>query len=180
MSSKLRFCPACAGPLAESQIAGRGAHPVCASCGFVLWQNLKPCVDALIVRTVDGRAEVLLGRRAIEPNIGLWDTPGGFLNVGDTPESRLIEECRAEVGVNVRLLELIDARTDTFGNIPIVTLFYRCDAEPGEPAPGEVVDRVQWFPLAQLPPLAYPAVQEALRTLRDRLRHEATEGTASS
>jgi ADP-ribose pyrophosphatase YjhB (NUDIX family) len=180
MTPTLRFCPACAGPLAESQIARHGAHPVCASCGFVLWQNLKPCVDALIVRTVKGWIEVLLGRRATEPNIGLWDTPGGFLNVGDTPESRLIEECRAEVGVNVRLLELVDARTDTFSNIPIVTLFYRCDAASGEPAPGEVIDRVQWFPLAQLPPLAYPAVQAALGTLRDRLQHEATEGATSA
>ena len=169
MERELRYCPACAGPLELRELSDQGRHPACTRCGFILWQNLKPCVDALIVRGAGRDAEVLLGRRAIEPSKRLWDTPGGFLNVADTPEDRLMRACSAEMGIRVSVEELLGAFTDRFAGVPIVTLYYRCKPERGQPRPGEVVDQVRWFPVSQPPPLAFPAVEQALRVLRERL-----------
>ena len=66
-----RFCPRCAGELEPRE---RG-HLACPACGSQYWANSAPAVEGLLQR--DGR--VLLARRAIEPRLGFWDLPGGFL-----------------------------------------------------------------------------------------------------
>jgi NUDIX domain len=101
MVSKLRYCPACGGTL-EIQPAGHPAspQPVCQACGFVLWQNPKPSVQALILRGNGRNAEVLLGRRGTGPGKGYWSAPGGFLNLVDEPPPALIRECERELGVS--------------------------------------------------------------------------------
>ena len=168
--SDLRYCPRCAGPLELRSFEDQGQHPACLGCGYVLWQNLKPCVDALVVRHAETKPEVLLGRRTTEPARGKWDTPGGFLNVGDTPEGRLALACPPEVGISVRVRELLGAFADQFGEVPVITLYYWCDPEHGEPQPGKVVDDVRWFPLSDPPTLAFAATSSALVALRARLQ----------
>ena len=54
----------------------------CPACGFEHWAHSSPAVSALVVDDRDG---VLLGRRAAEPDAGLWDTLGGFLEEGEHP-----------------------------------------------------------------------------------------------
>jgi len=101
---ELRFCPRCSGALEWRSPHSPGiVHPVCGSCGFTLWQNPKPCVDALIIRGAGRMTEVLLGRRAAEPETGYWDTPGNFLSVGNPLEEALVRECQREMRVEVEV-----------------------------------------------------------------------------
>lgn len=166
----LRFCPRCAGAL-EWRPAGdaRADHPVCTACGFILWQNPKPSVEALIVRRQDTRPEVLLGRLAAGPAGGLWDIPGGFLNAGDRLHEALIRECRREMDVEIRIGELLGAFEDTFFGTPIITLVYLCELASGVPRAADIVDEVAWFPLVETPPLAYTSIGAAVAALRQRL-----------
>jgi len=144
-------------------------HPVCQSCGFILWQNPKPSVQALIVRGMGREAEVLLGHREMGPGKRRWDTPGGFLNLGDEPEAALVRECRREFGVSIRVCELIGAFTDSvFGGE--LALFYRCELESGEPRPADIVDAVAWFPVSAPPEMAFQSVEKAVRALQERLK----------
>lgn len=47
----LRYCPRCAGRLVWRTFQrDRHPHPRCERCGYVLWQNPKPCVGAVIAR----------------------------------------------------------------------------------------------------------------------------------
>lgn len=100
----------------------------------------------------------------------MWDTPGGFLNIGDRPEDALIRECRREAGVDVEVLEIVGAYEDEFGGTPTLTLMYHCRFVSGNPAPAGPVDRVEWFPIDALPPLASQIIERAATVLRTRLR----------
>ena len=165
----LRFCPRCAGGL-EWRDAGHppSRQPVCAACGFVLWQNLKPTVEAIIVRGDGAGTEVLLGRRAgADPEA--WDIPGGFLNAGDRIHDALRRECLREYAVHVEIGDLLGAFEDEYIGVPIVCLIYVCGITSGEPRSADIVDRVAWFPLAAAPPIAYAAVRGALAALRERI-----------
>jgi ADP-ribose pyrophosphatase YjhB (NUDIX family) len=163
---ELRFCPRCAGQL-EPRPAGDAQllHPTCTGCGFVLWQNRKPCVDALIVRGVGHESEVLLGRQLDGAG---WDLPGNFLNATDLIEAALQRECRREMSIDVEVGDLLVAAEDMFKGIPIITLVYLCRLQSGVPRPGHLIDAVDWFPTAEAPTLKSEAGNRAIAELRLR------------
>ena len=56
-------------------------------------------VSAVALIDVDGR--VLLGQRPVGKSMaGLWEFPGGKVEVGETPEIALIRELEEELGIN--------------------------------------------------------------------------------
>ena len=73
----------------------RRRHSVCAGCGFVDFRGPKLVAGCLIVS--DGK--VLLLRRGIEPQLGKWTFPGGYVDLGETPEQAALRETllRAEL-----------------------------------------------------------------------------------
>ena len=91
-----RFCPADGTPLGEPRLSG-GA--TCPECGRSWYRNSAPTVGAAIVR--DGKALVTV--RAVEPEKGKVDVPGGFLEIGEHPVDGLKREAREELGVEVEV-----------------------------------------------------------------------------
>ena len=169
-NSDFVYCPRCAGRLEWRGVEYPDVlHPVCPKCGFILWQNIKPCVDALILRGRAPHVEVLLGRRVADAPQVRWDIPGGFLNAGDRIESALIRECHREMGVDVTVGELVGAFEGMFYDIPIVTLIYACQLVSGEPTPHDYIDDVRWFPLNDPPELAFETIGDAIDALRRKL-----------
>ena len=166
----LNFCPQCAGSL-QVRDAGHPAspHPVCTACGFVLWQNLKASVEALVVRGTGAGTEVLLGRLGVGLSQGLWDIPGGFLNADDRLHDALRRECLREMGVGVEIGNLLGVFEGEFMGARIITIIYVCTIASGQPRAADIIDEVRWFALAATPPVAYPAVGEALGALRGRV-----------
>src|ERR1700674_5583284 len=162
-NADLVFCPRCA-----ERLEWRGVeypdvlHPVCSKCGFILWQNVKPSVEALIIRGEAPNMEVLLGRRISDAPRVTWDIPGGFLNAGDRIEAALIRECRREMVIEVNVGELVGAFEGMFYDIPIVMLIYVCQIVSGDPTPHDYIDEVRWFPLNAPPELAFDIINEAI------------------
>ncbi len=170
MKADLKFCPRCAAPLAWRGVEYEEvAHPVCTQCGFILWQNVKPCIEALIVRGERANIEMLLGRRSEEPAGAIWDLPGGFLNATDRIEPALVRECRREMAVEVQVGELVGAFEDVFFDVPVVELVYVCRIVSGEPRAADIINDVRWFPIGARPEFAYRYIGEAVDALRQRL-----------
>ncbi len=165
--AELRFCPQCAGKLALRPAGdARLEHPTCDGCGFVLWQNRKPCVDALIARGSGPDSEVLLGRQSDGSG---WDLPGNFLNATDMIEPALQRECRREMNIEVEVGELLGAYEGVFRGRAIVTLVYLCRLRTGEPWPADLIDEVRWFPIVTPTPIAPAAGRRAVAEVRRRL-----------
>jgi 8-oxo-dGTP diphosphatase len=100
---------------------------------------------------------------------GPWDIPGGFLNAQDHLHDALIRECRREMGIEVRVGEVLGAfDEDTFHGIPLVTIVYVCTIAGGDPRPADLIDDVRWFALREPPQLAWPSITEAVAALQDR------------
>jgi 8-oxo-dGTP diphosphatase len=169
-NTDLIYCPRCA-----ERLEWRGVeypdvlHPVCTKCGFILWQNPKPSVEALILRGEASRTEILLGRQSAARAKGRWDIPGGFLNAGDRIEPALIRECRREMGIEVDVGDLVGAFEGMFYDIPIVSLIYACQVVSGDPTPHDYIDEVRWFPLDDPPDLAFDIISDAIAALQRKL-----------
>ena len=145
-----RFCPRCAAPIRREP--GRA---VCDACGFVAYANSAPTASAVLV---DGDGRVLLARRAVEPELGRWDLPGGFLEEGEEPLAGLRRELREEGGLEVEPLSFLGAWVDSYGDgegaVATLNLYWLARAD-GEPQAADDVAELRWFAPDALPELAF-------------------------
>ncbi len=142
-----RYCPRCGAPLVHD-----GGRVECGACGFVHYAKSAPTASALVL---DDAGRVLLARRGYEPDAGLWDIPGGFLEEGEDPLAGLRRELLEETGLTIEPGEFVGAFTDTYGNGPgataVLNLVWEASIVAGEPAPADDVSELQWFPRDALP-----------------------------
>ena len=134
----------------------------CPACGFVLWANPAPTACALVE---DGAGRLLLARRAREPFLGRWDTPGGFLEEDEHPLDALRRELLEEIGLEIEPGEYFGAWVDTYDERFTLNLYWRAAAAAGEERPADDVSELRWFAREELPPrgeLAFTTVPVVL------------------
>ncbi len=99
MTTTVPACPHCASD-AEGPL-------VCDRCGWRWYANPKPAAAVLLERTgAEGETEILLLRRAVEPGLGAWDLPAGYLDPGESFEMAARRETAEEAGIEVELTGL--------------------------------------------------------------------------
>ena len=170
------FCPVCGSPYPPAGSSASAAPNLlwCPSCAFEFWQNSKPAVGALVVRVVDGRPQVLLTRRGIEPHKGMWDLPGGYLENGEEPEAGLARELQEELGTSIARPRLFTMGIDEYPRDDIaaearfvLSIYYRCEipADALLTAADDVAEAA-WFPLGRPPAaMAFASNRRALEEL---------------
>ena len=125
-------------------------RPVCPACGWTYYEDPKVAVAVLIGR--DGR--ILLNRRAIQPGLGKWSFPSGYVNRGEVLEAAAAREVQEETGLEVQIRALFGVYSER-GNA-VILVVYTADATVGEPVAGPEVSEVGWFAPDDLPILAFP------------------------
>lgn len=132
---------------------------VCDDCGWIHYINPKIVVGAVVAH--EGR--ILLCRRAIEPRLGFWTLPAGFMEERETSEAGAAREAMEEAGAQIAIDGLLAVY-----NIPRISqvqLIYRARlADPHISAGPESLE-VSLFDWEDIPwtELAFPTVQWALR-----------------
>lgn len=98
MSLAVPACPHC---------VTRAEQPlVCDRCGWRWFANPRPAAAVILERqNADGLSFLLL-RRAVEPGLGAWDLPAGYLDPGESFEMAARREAREESGLEVELIGL--------------------------------------------------------------------------
>jgi ADP-ribose pyrophosphatase YjhB (NUDIX family) len=118
--------------------------------------------------------EVLLVKRRLEPRVGAWCVPAGFMEYGETPEHCAVRETREETGLEVRLTGLFGVYAGFDDpRVRAVLILYTAERTGGRLAPGDDASETRWFRLARLPgAIAFHAHRRALEELRARIRRE--------
>ncbi|MCA9754894.1 MAG: NUDIX hydrolase [Candidatus Eisenbacteria bacterium] len=129
----MNFCSRCGKPVQLLVPEGddRKRH-VCSVCGHIHYQN-PHIITGCLPRASDGR--ILLCRRAIEPRLGYWTLPSGFMENGETLEEGALRETWEEASARCRIVRmfvsfslahvsqiyflfLADMESDTFSTTP--------------------------------------------------------------
>ncbi len=142
------YCPVCGTSLQTGIVEGR-ERKYCPECDFIDYKNPLPVAVAVTVRD----KKFLLIKRGIPPRLGMWGSPSGFIELGETPEEACLRELREEAGVCGEIVKLIRVvrREDKelYGDMLVVQ--YLVKVEGGEPTPGEEVQDARFFDVAELP-----------------------------
>lgn len=161
---EFKFCPKCGNDLERKKISGHIRH-VCPKCNFVFYQNPKPTVGVFIIEN----KRVLLAKRGITPYKGWWDSIGGFMEQGESPQETAIRETKEETGLDIKLTEILGTANDRYQDQHIVSIAFLAKIIKGKPAPSDDVAQLKWFPLGKLPArISFEANKKALDLIKQR------------
>lgn len=116
--------------------------------------------DTVVVRRHGRAREVLLIRRGREPFAGAWALPGGFLEPFERPEDAARRELAEETGLRLHAPFVLVGVYGEAGRDPrgwTVSASYAVLLEHDTPsvAGGDDAEEARWFPVDELPPLAF-------------------------
>jgi ADP-ribose pyrophosphatase YjhB (NUDIX family) len=157
----MNFCSQCGAKVALAIPDGdQRARFVCASCGTIHYQNPR-----LVVGTIpEWQGKILLCKRGIEPRLGKWTLPAGFMENGESVADGARRETREEALADVEGLELFTVLS--VPHVDQVHVFYRAQLPSLDFGTTPESTEVQLFAEAEI-----PWDELAFRTVSTTLRH---------
>jgi 8-oxo-dGTP diphosphatase len=157
---EFRFCPRCGGHLEPRKLkAIEPERLVCRGCSFIFY--LDPKVVAGTIFTID--RQVVLLRRGVEPAMGKWVFPGGYVDRGESVREAAVRETKEECDLDVSLQSLLDVYS--YSQSPNVIVVYAAEVIGGELKARDESVEAQLFASPAIPwqELAFPSTRDALR-----------------
>jgi len=117
-----RYCPRCGGGLDKRIV--KPSEPkrlVCQACSFIFYQDPKVVAGTVIM--LDGG--IVLLKRGVEPALGKWVFPGGYVDRGESVQDAAVRETREESQLEVRLGPLLNVYS--YPHSPNVIVVYIAD-----------------------------------------------------
>jgi 8-oxo-dGTP diphosphatase len=123
------------------------------------------------VALVDAERRVLLQQRAPERSMaGLWEFPGGKVEIDELPEAALVRELEEELGIQTDTESLVPAcfASAPLGGRHMILLLYICRSWRGEPRPLDAT-ALAWLHPAEMEADAMPPADRPLIGLLEAL-----------
>jgi ADP-ribose pyrophosphatase YjhB (NUDIX family) len=154
-----QFCPRCGSPLENRYIeAEQHTRKACSGCGYIFYLNPKVVAGAIPRQG----SKIWLIRRNIEPALGSWTYPGGYVDLGETVAEAAIRETFEETKLNIRLDGLLNIYS--YAASGIILIAYLSTVVGGTAQTTPESQEVRDFTLEEIPwdSLAFPSTRDAL------------------
>lgn len=159
------YCPRCRAQMVDQEAYDR-VRRVCPECRFV--QFIDPKVGAAVLALTEDNRAVLV-KRAVDPAQGSWCLPGGFIEIGETPQEAASRECKEESGFEVKITRLIDVFYYEDYRGSGILILYQGNITDGVAQPGDDVEEVGIFGPDELPEnIAFDSNIQTLARWRER------------
>ena len=137
------------------------------------YEHMGVTTDCIIFTYEDWQLKVLLVRRGGEPYKGEWAFPGGFLKMNETAEQGALRELREETALTpAALVQLgVFSDVDRDPRERVITIAWYALVKPSAVVGGDDADEAAWFPVDNLPPLAFDH-RKILKAALERLRQD--------
>jgi ADP-ribose pyrophosphatase YjhB (NUDIX family) len=131
---------------------------VCRDCGYINYENPRIIVGSV----AEWEGKILLCRRAIDPQRGLWTLPAGYLETNETATAGAAREAREEANAEIEIGPLLAVYS--IPRISQVQLIYLARLVTPSIGPGPESLEVELFARDRLPwaETAFPSVRWAL------------------
>lgn len=136
-------------------------------------------VDAVVFAFDDQDLKVLLIQRGLAPFMGKWALPGGFVHMEESLEAAVRRELKEESGLSNVFLEQLytfgEPNRDPRGRTVSVAYYALVKLADHHLVASTDAQDAAWFPVAELPPLAFDheqIVEVAHRRLQSKVRYQ--------
>ena len=161
MVKKKIYCHYCSAKLGTKVIDSR-ERLFCKSCNSIIYENPLPA-NAVVL--VDDLGRILLVKRSVEPKKGCWCLPGGFMELGETPEGAALRELKEETGLDGKIDLLLGVQSNPSPTYHTVFLAgYLVREYSGEPKAGDDAEEIMFFNYDELPEIAFKSHAAFIRT----------------
>ncbi len=154
-----KYCSLCSHQLESRRVEGKVRH-YCTSCDYIFYLDPKVATVTIVERTQN----ILLVKRSIQPHLGKWSLPSGYVDRGEKVEEAAIREVKEETNLDIKLMNLIGVYS---GKGPVILIVFRASPINGCPSPGEEVSEVSWFQINNLPELPFPFDDDIISDYRE-------------
>jgi ADP-ribose pyrophosphatase YjhB (NUDIX family) len=156
---EFRFCPRCGGELAHRIVkSNEPKRLVCQTCSFIFYQDPKVVAGTLFM--LDGG--IVLLKRGVEPALGKWVFPGGYVDRGESVRDAAVRETKEESQLEVKLGALLNVYS--YPRSPNVIVVYTAEVVGGELAAADESLEARIFAPKEIPwhDLAFDSTKDAL------------------
>jgi len=159
------FCPRCATRLDDAAIQGR-VRRRCPACGWIHWRN--PGVGAAVVVRDDQGRLLLVKRGPTSTGAGAWSIPAGFVDYGEDVRAAAARELEEETGLIAEIGEPVWVASNFHDPAKLtVGIWFEGTVVGGELRAGDDAVDAGFFPLDDLPPLAFDTDEAFIERLRE-------------
>ncbi len=154
-----RFCPKCGGGLDKRIVkANEPKRLVCRGCAFIFYQDPKVVAGTLF--TLNGG--IVLLKRGVEPALGKWVFPGGYVDRGESVQDAAVRETKEESQLDVKSGALLNVYS--YPRSPNVIVVYTAEVIGGTLAAADESTDAAVFPPSDIPwnDLAFDSTRDAL------------------
>lgn len=159
LANTIKYCAQCGSVVEEKIPSGETLlRAVCPSCHIIHYENPKIVAGSI----PEWEDKILLCRRAIEPRLGLWTFPAGFMELGESTEEAAARETLEEAHAEINIHSLLGIFS--LPHVSQVYVVYRAHLQNLNFKPGPESLDVQLVTLADIPweHLAFPVIHESL------------------
>ena len=163
----INYCTQCAAKVEQKIPPGEDRlRAVCPSCETVHYQNPKIVAGCI----PEWEGQILMCRRAIEPRVGFWTFPAGFMEMGESTEEAAARETMEEAKADVQITDLYAVYS--LRHVGQVYTIYRGSLRRHEYGVGAESSEVTLMNPDHIPwdELAFPVIREALTHYVDDLK----------
>ncbi|MAZ61093.1 MAG: NUDIX hydrolase [Candidatus Marinimicrobia bacterium] len=163
---KLIYCSQCSKKNSYSNKDGEIRYH-CKNCKSIHYQNPKPTATLICIKN----DEILLVKRAFEPAKGEWSLPGGFIELGETPEDAAKRELKEETNLDGEAVQLIGSCShfnSIFGDVLLLGLTMKIDNWENL-IPGDDAQSAGFFKLKDTPIMAFECHNKILSIYKKSL-----------
>ena len=160
MMREKKYCPYCGTGLVEKFCEG-ALRRYCNRCNEPIYENPIPATCMVVV---DNKDRVLLVKRSVEPKKGFWCLPGGFMELGETPEKAALRELKEETGLAGRIDMLLGVSSNPSAQYHTVLMVgFLVKSYSGSLIAGDDAIDTAYFHYNELPEIAFESHASFIR-----------------